>query len=137
MKTQILEAFYANLWIDDDGHDVSAHGDVHEPILAVQTTAHEWTCRQQEAAGVVGAVRPEGQGCCADSLDSMGCAVRCASDSSYCVRCDLLVGLDGLHVVGVGRDEGLLVIDAESPPGPVGCPGCGVVAESAGRKSLT
>ena len=30
----------------------------------------------------------------------------------------------------------VLVIDAESTPGPVGCPECGVVAESAGRKVL-
>ncbi|WP_447589985.1 hypothetical protein [Microbacterium lacticum] len=52
-------------------------------------------------------------------------------------RCDLLVGLDGLRVAGVERrGDGVLVIDAESPPGPVGCPECGVVAESAGRKVL-
>lgn len=34
------------------------------------------------------------------------------------------------------RGDGVLVVDAESPPSPVGCPGCGVVAESAGRKAL-
>ncbi|QTX06105.1 ISL3 family transposase [Agromyces archimandritae] len=49
----------------------------------------------------------------------------------------MLVGLDGLRVTGVEhRSDGVLVIDVESPPGPVGCPGCGVVAESAGRKAL-
>ncbi len=32
-------------------------------------------------------------------------AARCDHDLSYCSRCDLLVGLDGLHVLGVVRDE--------------------------------
>src|SRR3546814_1464884 len=49
----------------------------------------------------------------------------------------LFRSLDGLRVAGVERrGDGVLVIDAESPPGPVGCPECGVVAESAGRKVL-
>ena len=69
--------------------------------------------------------------------DLTGCAASCAPDSSYCARCDLLVGLDGLRVTGVERHGGRLLIDVESPPGPAGCPGCGVVAESAGRKTLT
>lgn len=59
------------------------------------------------------------------------------SSACYCDRCDLLVGLDGLRVTGVERgSDGTLLIDVESPPGPVGCPGCAVVAESAGRKML-
>lgn len=62
---------------------------------------------------------------------------RLCSAAAYCDRCDLLVGLDGLRVIGVERrGDGALVVDAESPPGPVGCPQCGVVAESAGRKVL-
>ena len=36
---------------------------------------------------------PEPTSCC-----------RCVGD--YCDRCDLLVGLEGLHVVGVERDDG-------------------------------
>lgn len=68
--------------------------------------------------------------------DLTGCA--CASDSSYCARCDVLVGLDGVRVTGVQRRVGgMLIIDVESPPGPVGCPGCGQVAVSAGRKVLS
>ncbi len=52
---------------------------------------------------------------------------------SYCDRCDLLVGLEGYHVVAVTRDGPALVVTIEAPPGPMGCPGCGVVALSHGR----
>ena len=42
---------------------------------------------------------------------------------------DLLVGLDGLHVIGVERDDGgRLVVEVESEPTVMGCPACGVVA---------
>ena len=69
--------------------------------------------------------------------DATRCAAARPGSAVYCDRCDLLVGLDGLRVAGVERrGDGVLVIDAESPPGPVGCPECGVVAESAGRKVL-
>ena len=69
--------------------------------------------------------------------DATRCAAARPCSAVYCDRCDLLVGLDGLRVAGVERrGDGVLVIDAESPPGPVGCPECGVVAESAGRKVL-
>lgn len=67
-------------------------------------------------------------------------AARChASLSSYCPRCDLLVGLAGLHVIGVHRDEGAgrLVVTVESAPSPMGCPGCGVVVGSHGRSVVT
>jgi transposase len=48
----------------------------------------------------------------------------------------VLVGLGGLRVVGAcRRGDGALVIDVESPPGPAGCPRCGQVAESRGRKT--
>lgn len=69
--------------------------------------------------------------------DATGCATACPSSAVYCDRCDVLVGLGGLHVVAVERrGDGVLVIDVESPPGPVGCPRCGQVAESRGRKAL-
>ena len=52
-----------------------------------------------------------------------------------CNNCDLLVGLDGLHVVGVERDDGGgLRVSVESAPIEVGCPACGVVASSHGRR---
>ena len=69
--------------------------------------------------------------------DATGCAAACPSSAVYCVRCDVLVGIGGLHVVAVERcRDGVLLINVESPPGPVGCPGCGQVAESRGRKAL-
>lgn len=58
----------------------------------------------------------------------------CRVDGNYCDRCDLLVGLDGLRVIAVerrGRDA--LTVTVESPPGPIGCPGCGVLAIGHGR----
>jgi transposase len=53
---------------------------------------------------------------------------------SYCDNCDLLVGLDGFHVIDVEPGDGRLTVMVESAAGPVGCPGCGVVAVSHGRR---
>ena len=63
---------------------------------------------------------------------------RCHHDTSYCSRCDLLVGLAGLHVIAVERDDGadLLSVTVESPPAVTGCPTCGVVAHSHGRRDI-
>ncbi len=41
-------------------------------------------------------------------------------------RCDLLVGLEGFHVMSVARTPDALVLDVESCNQLVGCPGCGV-----------
>ncbi len=63
--------------------------------------------------------------------------------TGYCDNCDLMVGLDGLHVVEVARagaaEEGgaRLRVVVESPPGRMGCPSCGVVAVSRGRRDHT
>jgi transposase len=66
------------------------------------------------------------------------CAARCHPDSPYCSRCDLLVGLDGLHVTGVAGDldAGVLTVWVESPPAVMGCRGCGVIAHSHGRRDV-
>ena len=65
------------------------------------------------------------------------CCPSPTSASSYCDRCDLLVGLDPLRVTGVDRrDDGMLVVTVESPPGLMGCPSCGVVAVSKGRRTV-
>ena len=67
-------------------------------------------------------------------LEPMSC---CRVAGSYCERCDLLVGLDGLRVIGVGRDEhGALTVTVESPPGVTGCPACGVLAHGHGRRPV-
>jgi transposase len=42
----------------------------------------------------------------------------CCRGGGYCDRCDVLVGLDGLHVIGVDRDQGGgLLVRVESAPG--------------------
>ncbi len=51
-----------------------------------------------------------GPSCCCVSLD----------------RCDLLVGLEGFHLMSVVRTPDALVLDVESCNQLVGCPGCGV-----------
>lgn len=61
----------------------------------------------------------------------------CRVDDNYCDRCDLLVGLDGLRVIAVeGRGRDALTVTVESPPHPIGCPGCGVLAVGHGRVSV-
>jgi len=58
----------------------------------------------------------------------------CRALGGYCDRCDLLVGLDGLHVVAVERDSGdRLTVTVESASEPMGCRSCGVVARGHGR----
>ena len=66
-------------------------------------------------------------------------AARCHHHTSYCSRCDLLVGLDGLHVTVVefDREVGLLTVRVESARAPMGCTSCGVVAHSHGRSDVT
>jgi transposase len=61
----------------------------------------------------------------------------CRLHGGYCQRCDVLVGLVGLHVTAVDRDEGGLRVQVESgPPAVVGCPSCGVVAHGHGRQTV-
>jgi len=56
---------------------------------------------------------------------------------AYCRNCDLLVGLDGFHVVDVDGGDGRLTVTVETAPAPGGCPGCGVIAHSHGRRVHT
>nr|WP_233275971.1 ISL3 family transposase [Isoptericola variabilis] len=49
----------------------------------------------------------------------------------------MLVGLAPLRAIDVERrDDGALVVTVESPPGLMGCPACGVVAVSKGRRMV-
>ncbi len=59
------------------------------------------------------------------------------ASSCYCSRCDLLVGLKGFHVIDVSEHAGVVRAVVESPAGPVGCHGCGVVANSHGRRDVS
>ena len=66
--------------------------------------------------------------------DSTSC---CRAPSGYCERCDLLLGLPGLHVVGVQRDDAGLRVEVESVrPEVMGCPACGVIAHAHGRQKV-
>ena len=50
-----------------------------------------------------------------------------------CDRCDLLVGMEGFHLIEVARRESGLVLDVESCDPVAGCPGRGVIAQGHGR----
>ncbi|WP_460802826.1 ISL3 family transposase [Microbacterium sp. GXF6406] len=64
---------------------------------------------------------------------SSGCAdARCAT--CPCSRCDLLFGLDGVHVEHVDRLDDLLIVTVSTPAAPTGCSSCGVVATARGRR---
>lgn len=69
-------------------------------------------------------------------IQPTGCTTCCHAPDAYCDRCDLLVGLPGLHVIGVEREPGRLQITVESPSTVMGCPSCGVVAGSHGRRMV-
>ncbi len=62
----------------------------------------------------------------------------CSRAGSYCERCDLLIGLAGLHVIAVVRDEGngALTVTVESERDVIGCPSCGVVAHGHGQREV-
>lgn len=61
-----------------------------------------------------------------------GCAAAPATDP--CSRCDLLLGLDGVHVDAVERGQSLMTVTVSTPWQPMGCPDCGVLALSRGRR---
>ena len=50
----------------------------------------------------------------------------CSVSLDRCDRCDLLVDLEGFHLIAVARRECGLVLDIESCDRCAGCPGCGV-----------
>ena len=57
----------------------------------------------------------------------------CRTADEYCHRCDLLVGLDGMHVLVVEVEDSGLVVTVESADDPAGCTGCAVIAGGHGR----
>jgi transposase len=67
-------------------------------------------------------------------------STRSSLPADYCANCDMLVGLAGLHVVSVehshARRAEVLLVTVESARGVIGCPGCGVLVRSHGRRSV-
>jgi transposase len=61
---------------------------------------------------------------------------RSRPDPAYCDRCDLLVGLDGFHVLEVTEHPGRVQVVVESAPTPMGCLACGVIVGSHGRRDV-
>ena len=57
----------------------------------------------------------------------------CSVSLDRCDRCDLLVGLEGFHLMSVARTPDTLVLDIESCDRCAGCPGCGVIAQGHGH----
>ncbi|MFE2189191.1 hypothetical protein, partial [Streptomyces sp. NPDC059455] len=53
------------------------------------------------------------------------------------MNCDLLVGLDDLHVIDVDRGDGdRLTVRVESARMVMGCRTCGAIAHSHGRREV-
>ena len=50
----------------------------------------------------------------------------CSASLDRCDRCDLLVGLEGFHLMSVARTPDTLMLDIESSDRCAGCPGCGL-----------
>ena len=61
-----------------------------------------------------------------------GCAA--ASATAPCSRCDVLLGICAVHVECVERTEDLVTVTVSTPWVLMGCPQCGVVAPSRGRR---
>ena len=56
----------------------------------------------------------------------------CSVSLERCDRCDLLVDLEGFHLIAVARRECGLVLDIESCDRFAGCPGCGAIVQGVG-----
>ena len=57
----------------------------------------------------------------------------CSVSLDRCDRCDLLVDLEGFHLMSAVRTPDALVLDVESCNQLAGCPDCGVIAQGHGR----
>jgi transposase len=62
----------------------------------------------------------------------------CGSGARWCARADAIFDVPGMHVLDVNEDDrGRLVLTVESDQVQTGCPSCGVVAVSHGRRPRT
>ncbi len=64
--------------------------------------------------------------------NATGCSDAPTTDP--CVRCDTLLGIPDLHVEAVERTDVLVTVTVSTPWQLMGCPTCGVVAHSRGRR---
>ncbi|WP_235019869.1 hypothetical protein [Ruania rhizosphaerae] len=64
--------------------------------------------------------------------NTTGCSDAPTTDP--CVRCDTLLGNPGIHVEAVERTDVLVTVTVSTPWQLMGCPTCGVVAPSRGRR---
>jgi transposase len=58
----------------------------------------------------------------------------CTLPGRYCARTDALFNHDGVHVMDVGWHDDRLMLVVETHPDLAGCPSCGVIAASHGRR---
>lgn len=64
--------------------------------------------------------------------NATGCSDAPTTDP--CARCDTLLGIPGVHVEAVERTDALVTVTVSTPWQLMGCPACGVVAPSRGRR---
>jgi hypothetical protein len=59
----------------------------------------------------------------------------CGAGVRWCARADAIFDVPGMHVLDVGDDrDGRLIVTVESDQVETGCPSCGVIAASHGRR---
>ena len=75
--------------------------------------------------------------CSTSRTSTLSNATRCAdapTTTDPCSRCDVLLGLPTVHVESVQRTETAMTVTVSTPWQLQGCPDCGVVAPSRGRR---
>ncbi|OKL50982.1 ISL3 family transposase, partial [Bowdeniella nasicola] len=61
----------------------------------------------------------------------------CTASLDRCSRCDVLLGLPGLHLTDAEVTDTAVVLDIETCDPLTGCPGCGVIPTGHGRITVT
>ncbi|WP_224763732.1 recombinase family protein [Salinibacterium sp. ZJ70] len=51
IQRKVLEAFFSNIWIEDDGHEIVARTEFHEPIVLIQAAEAEWQIANAKSVG--------------------------------------------------------------------------------------
>lgn len=61
----------------------------------------------------------------------------CSTSLDRCSRCDVLLGLPGLHLTDVAATDETVILDVEACNPLTGCPECGVIPTGHGRITVT